>query len=70
MARLTAGFDTTGFPSNLWIAGKIIQRFGDEENPALRATFLEVYEHSTQKVVALLQVKPPGEIPDGTFYIF
>lgn len=70
MARLTSGFDATGFPSNLWISGKIIQRFGDEEDPALRDTFHEVYEHSTRKVVAMLQVKPPGEIPDGTFYIF
>ena len=65
MARLTAGFDATGFPSNLWIAGKIIQRFGNEENPSLRGTFQEAYEHSTQKVISLLQVKSPGEIPDG-----
>ncbi|KAF7985269.1 hypothetical protein HWV62_6405 [Athelia sp. TMB] len=64
MSRLTIGFDTTGFPSNLWIAGKIIQRFGDEENPALRATFQEVFEHSTRKVAEMLQVKPPGDIPD------
>lgn len=65
MIRLTAGFDATGFPSNLWIAGKIIQRFGDEENPALRGTFQEVFEHSTQKVAEMLQVKLPGDIPDG-----
>jgi transportin-3 len=65
MARLTAGFDATGFPSNLWITGKIIQRFGDEENPTLRRSFQEAYEHSTQKVISLLQVKSPGDIPDG-----
>jgi transportin-3 len=70
MTRLTAGFDATGFPSNLWIAGKIIQRFGDEENSSLRRTFQEAYEHSTQKVISLLQVKSPGEIPDGRLYSF
>jgi len=68
MARLTAGFDTTGFPSNLWIAGKIIQRFGSEESPGLRGTFQEAYEHSTQKVISLLQTKSPGEIPDGMLH--
>lgn len=66
MIRLTVGFDLTGFPSNLWIAGKIIQRFGDEEDPELRGTFLDVYEHSTQKVASLLQLKSPDEIPDGS----
>lgn len=70
MARLTAGFDATGFPSNLWIAGKIVQRFGNEENPGLRRTFQEAFEHSTQKVISMLQVKSPGEIPDGMLRSF
>jgi transportin-3 len=65
IARLSAGFDTTGFPSNLWIAGKVIQRFGNEDSPSLRRAFQEAYEHATQKVVSLLQVKSPGELPDG-----
>jgi transportin-3 len=64
MSRLTAGFDATGFPSNLWIAGKIIQRFGNEEDLRLRSTFQEVYERSTSKIISMLQAKSPGEIPD------
>lgn len=67
MSRMATGFETTGFPSYMWIAGKIIQYFGNEENPTLRATFQEVYERSTHKVVAMLQVKTPGELPDGRF---
>lgn len=65
MSRLTGDFETTGFPSNLWIAGKIIQRFGNEEDLRLRSSFQEVYERSTQKIITMLQAKTPGEIPDG-----
>lgn len=67
MSRLISDFDTTGFPSNLWIAGKIIQRFGNEEDLRLRSSFQEVYERSTRKIITMLQAKSPGEIPDGTF---
>lgn len=67
LARMATSFEATGFPAYMWIAGKIIQTFGNEENPALRATFQEVYERCTQKVVALLQVKTPRDMPDGTY---
>lgn len=66
MARMSLAFEATGFPSYLWIAGKLIGRFGNEEDPALRASFQEVYERSTNKVINFLQIKAPGDIPDGT----
>jgi transportin-3 len=65
VARMSLGFEATGFPSYLWIAGKIIGSFGNKNNQALQGTFQEVYERSTNKVVSLLQTKPPGDIPDG-----
>jgi len=64
VARMSVGFESTGFPSYLWIAGKIISTFGNEENPSLRGSFREVYERSTRKVVSLLQTKSPGDLPD------
>ncbi|KII93873.1 hypothetical protein PLICRDRAFT_99710 [Plicaturopsis crispa FD-325 SS-3] len=64
LGRMSASFEVTGFPSYLWIAGKLIGRFGNEEAPPLRAAFQEVYERSTSKVVSLLQSKSPGDMPD------
>jgi transportin-3 len=63
---MSLSFEGTGFPSYLWIAGKVIATFGNEDNQPLRGAFQEMYERSTNKVVSLLQTKPPGDIPDGT----
>lgn len=70
MARMSISFETTGFPGYLWIASKIISLFGNEENPALRASFQEIYERSTANVISLLQVKLPRDIPDGNVFTF
>lgn len=69
VARMSLAFEATGFSSYLWVAGKLIGRFGGEEDPNLRGTFREIYERSTGKVVSLLQAKSPAEIPDGALYI-
>jgi transportin-3 len=65
LSRMTAAFEMTGFPCYIWIAGKVIGRFGNEEDPTLRDAFLQTYERTTTKVVNLLRQKTPGEIPDG-----
>jgi transportin-3 len=70
VARMSLGFEATGFPSYLWIAGKIIGSVKKENNQALQGAFREVYERSTNKVVSLLQTKPPGDVPDGTSAMF
>lgn len=64
VARMSLSFEATGYPSYLWIAGKVIGAFGNEENLTLRASYREVYERSTNKVVSLLQAQTPGNIPD------
>lgn len=69
VARMAQAFTITGFPSYLWIAGKIVSQYGSEESPALRASFLGVYETATSKVVSLLQEKTPGDIPDGLYSV-
>ncbi|KAJ7630843.1 armadillo-type protein [Roridomyces roridus] len=64
VARMSFGFEATGYPSYMWIAGKLIDRYGNEEDPDLRGSFREVYERSTNGVVGLLQTKSPSDIPD------
>ncbi|THV07689.1 ARM repeat-containing protein [Dendrothele bispora CBS 962.96] len=63
VARMSFSFEASGVASFLWIAGKIIGRFGDRENPDLRGSFKEIYERSTQKLVQLLQTQSPDTIP-------
>ncbi|KAH9837030.1 ARM repeat-containing protein [Rhodofomes roseus] len=64
LKRMSDAFEVTGFSSYLWIVGKIIGRFGNDEDPALRAALKEVFEHSSNKLVQLLQEKTPASIPD------
>ncbi|KDQ63496.1 hypothetical protein JAAARDRAFT_169378 [Jaapia argillacea MUCL 33604] len=64
VSRMSIAFEATGFPSYLWIAGKVIGRFGNEEDPALRGAYRDVYERSTAKLVSMLQQKAPRDMPD------
>jgi transportin-3 len=64
--RMSTAFEATGTPSYIWIAGKVVSRFGNEENPQLRAAFRDLYERTTKKMAEILSVKTPGNIPDGT----
>lgn len=65
LAKMSTSFETTGMSGYVWITGKIIQIFGDEENPALRMAFKDSYVRISNKVFSLLQEKSPGAIPDG-----
>ncbi|KAJ7125671.1 armadillo-type protein [Mycena crocata] len=64
VARMSFAFEATGYPSYLWIAGKAIHRYGNEEDVDLRGSFQEIYERSTSSIVSLLQSKSPSDIPD------
>ncbi|CDO73497.1 hypothetical protein BN946_scf185013.g132 [Trametes cinnabarina] len=64
LSRMVSCFEASGFSSYLWMAGKVIGRFGNEENPSLRAAFKEVYERASNKLVSMLQENPPQMIPD------
>ncbi|KAF9015064.1 armadillo-type protein [Cyathus striatus] len=64
ITRMSLAFESTGFPCFIWIAGKVVDQFGNEEDESLRTAFRDLYERSTNKVVSLLQVKTPGDIPD------
>ncbi|KAI0687777.1 ARM repeat-containing protein [Cytidiella melzeri] len=64
LRRMATAFESTGFASYLWIIGKIFGRFGTEENPALRNSFKQAFEQTSTKLVTILQVTPPSQIPD------
>ncbi|KAI0936668.1 hypothetical protein AcV5_004749 [Taiwanofungus camphoratus] len=64
LSRMSVAFEATGFSSYLWIVGKIVGRFGNEENATLRAAYKEALERSSSKLVLLLQDNLPGNIPD------
>ena len=65
LARMSLAFEATGFASYVWIAGKTIAIYSEEESQDMYAAVREVYERSTSKVVSLLQQKQLSEIPDG-----
>lgn len=65
ISTMTSSFETTGNPGYVWIIGKIISEFGNEEDPNLRGAFKESYDRVSAKVLSLLQDKSPAAIPDG-----
>ena len=65
LARMASCFEATGFSSYLWMAGKIIGRFGNEEDPTLRSAFQDIFERASNKLVLMLQEKPAEMMPDG-----
>ncbi|KAI0660358.1 ARM repeat-containing protein [Cubamyces menziesii] len=64
LARMASCFEATGFSSYLWMAGKIIGRFGNEEDPTLRSAFQDIFERASNKLVLMLQEKPAEMMPD------
>lgn len=65
ISRMTSSFETTGNPGYVWIIGKIVSEFGNDEDPSLRGAFKESYDRVSAKVLLLLQEKSSAAIPDG-----
>lgn len=65
LLRMATAFESTSYASYLWIIGKTIARFGNEENPAVRSSFKQAFERCSTKMVNILQNTPPSQIPDG-----
>lgn len=68
LARMAAAFETTGLASYLWIIGKVVSRYGDEEDVTIRNAFRQSYEQSSTKLFNLLQETSPSQIPDGAHH--
>ena len=67
VARMSIQFESTGFASYAWIAGKAVALYGEEDNADIWAAIKDVYERSTSKLASLLQQKEMRDIPDGMF---
>lgn len=65
LARMAASFETTGFASYLWIIGKVVSQFGNEEGETLRNAFKQAFEQTSTKVVQMLVDTSPSQMPDG-----
>jgi transportin-3 len=70
LGRMSTSFASSGLSCYLWIASKVHSRFGNEEDPLLRDAARDVYERSTQKLLALLQEKSAAMLPDGEDFSF
>ncbi|KAI6031674.1 armadillo-type protein [Pisolithus microcarpus] len=64
LTRMISSFEATGFSAFLWVAGKIVGRFGRESDPALQRSFQALFERSTNKLLSILQSKAARDIPD------
>ncbi|KIK70888.1 hypothetical protein GYMLUDRAFT_32963 [Collybiopsis luxurians FD-317 M1] len=64
VASMTMGFEATGIASYLWIGGKLVSQFGDEEDQNLHSTFSALFRRSTIKLMNLLQTQPAGSLSD------
>ncbi|KIJ45201.1 hypothetical protein M422DRAFT_779110 [Sphaerobolus stellatus SS14] len=64
LSRLSHAFEASANSSYLWITGKVICKFGNEEEPALRESYKQAYQVASAKVQSLLQQQSAAEIPD------
>lgn len=69
LSRMAASFDSWGHAGYVWIAGKVIARFGADANQALLQVFKQAYESTSAKLFTLMQTVLPMAMPDGSSYI-
>jgi transportin-3 len=67
LETLSYSFDQTGYSSCMWIAGKLVQRFGTTEEQAITTSIRSMYDRMSQKTAELLQTTDPRTLPDGAF---
>ncbi|KAI5124707.1 hypothetical protein M0805_004313 [Coniferiporia weirii] len=64
LARMSFAFEATGFASFLWIAGKAISLFGEEDSQEMRIAIKDAFERSTSRVVTVVQQNDLRDVPD------
>lgn len=70
LERLTLLFEQTGFSSCMWIAGKLVQRFGNSTDVTISRSLREMFERVSAKTVLILQTADARTLPDGRFNFF
>jgi transportin-3 len=68
LEQLSSSFETTGFASYVWIVGKTVRLFGNEEGAELRRAFRSAFERVSQQVFGLLKIQTPDDVPDGACF--
>jgi len=64
LERLTASFEASGYSSNLWVIGKAVGAFGNENSSVIRSAYKAAYERTSVRVFAMLKSQAFTEIPD------
>lgn len=65
LASLTGKFEATGLANYVWIVGKVVDRFGVEDDPILRAAITSAFERVTAKFTAMCTESSIGMHSDG-----
>lgn len=70
--RMTSCFEETGYPSYLWITGKLASTFSEQAvtpgGEALAGLLLGALARETEILRVLCETKSAVEIPDGEFW--
>jgi len=65
LERLATAFDAWDNSGYVWILGKLICKFGNEEDPVLREAFRRAFEMVSAKMMIVLQQGGAMTMPDG-----
>lgn len=68
LASLTERFESTGLANYVWIIGKVVDRFGVEDDSVLRAAITNAFERVTGKFMAMCTESSIGQHSDGESY--
>ncbi|GAA6005186.1 hypothetical protein JCM10207_002891 [Rhodosporidiobolus poonsookiae] len=64
LERLATAFEQSPAAGYLWITGKTVQQFGQQQDPAFAGVVKSTFERESNKVFEMLQSTPPAQIPD------
>jgi len=64
LVRLSGAFESSGYPSYIWISGKIVTRFGNEEALIVRDSLRRSFEAINTHIFEMLKVQAANTIPD------
>ena len=65
LASLTGKFEATGLANYVWIIGKVVDRFGVEDDSVLRGAITSAFERVTGKFTAMCTESSIGLHSDG-----
>jgi transportin-3 len=67
LERLSTSFEQAPAAGYLWVTGKVIQQFGQQEDPAFQQAIKRAFERESNKIFEILQSTVPTQIPDSAY---